>query len=50
QVRVAGGGVVAVAAQTFCIHGDTPGAATLAAAARRAFEAAGLTVAAMGAA
>ena len=35
-------------ADTICVHGDTPGAAALAAAIRRALEAAGVVVAAIG--
>jgi UPF0271 protein len=39
---------VAVQADTICVHGDTPGAASYAGAIRAAFEAAGVTVAALG--
>lgn len=53
-VRIASGGGVAaadgtqvrIAARSLCVHGDTPGAAQLAARVRRALEAAGLRVAA----
>jgi 5-oxoprolinase (ATP-hydrolysing) subunit A len=38
------GALVAVEAQTICIHGDTPGAERIAAAVRRALEAAGVAV------
>lgn len=43
------GGAVRVRADTLCVHADTPGSPKLAAAARRALEAAGFTVARMGA-
>jgi UPF0271 protein len=43
-VRSADGTDVAVRADTICIHGDTPGAAALAAALRAAFERAGVAV------
>jgi UPF0271 protein len=43
------GAVVAVEAQTICIHGDTPGAERIAQAVRRALEAAGVEVKPMGA-
>ncbi|MCU1601784.1 MAG: Lactam utilization protein LamB [Frankiales bacterium] len=40
------GALVSVPARSLCLHGDTPGAATMAAAVRSALEAAGVTVAA----
>jgi UPF0271 protein len=43
------GSAVAVRADTICIHGDTPGAAVIATAVRTALEAAGVTIAALGA-
>lgn len=43
------GAVVAVEAQTICIHGDTPGAERIAQAVRRSLEAAGVAVKPMGA-
>ncbi|HSL34780.1 MAG TPA: 5-oxoprolinase subunit PxpA, partial [Candidatus Limnocylindrales bacterium] len=46
-VRSHAGTDVAVRADTLCIHGDTPGAATIAAAVREALEDAGVTVAAL---
>lgn len=49
-VRSHAGTDVAVRADTLCIHGDTPGAATIAAAVREALEGAGVTVAALRAA
>lgn len=45
RVIASDGSVVAVAADTLCVHGDTPGAERIAAAVRRALEAAGVTVA-----
>jgi UPF0271 protein len=42
------GGRVALVAESLCCHGDTPGAVGIAAAVRRALEAAGITVAAPG--
>jgi 5-oxoprolinase (ATP-hydrolysing) subunit A len=42
------GQVVAVRADTICIHGDTPGAAEFAAAIRAALAGAGVTIAALG--
>ncbi len=44
RVRAHDGTEFALAADTICIHGDTPGAAEYAAAVRRALEAAGITV------
>ena len=46
-VRAANGEPVSVRADTVCIHGDTPGAAALAAALRSGLEAAGVRVAAL---
>jgi UPF0271 protein len=43
------GSAIPVRIDTICVHGDTPGAATLAAAARRGLEQAGVRVAALGA-
>lgn len=45
-IETAEGGAVAVRAESICCHGDTPGAVEIAAAVRRALEAAGVTVAA----
>jgi len=42
------GSVLKLDAQTMCVHGDTPGAARLAAAVRQGLEAAGVMVAAIG--
>ncbi|MCB5165237.1 LamB/YcsF family protein [Streptomyces bambusae] len=42
----AGGGTVSVPGRSLCLHGDTPGAAVLAARVRRGLAAAGVTVAA----
>lgn len=49
EVESSGGERVAVRADTVCIHGDTPGAAALAAAVRAGLEAAAVDVAALGA-
>ena len=49
-VTAATGEAVEVRADTVCIHGDTPGAAALAAAVRSGLEAAGVQVAALPAA
>ena len=46
-VTAATGEPVRVRADTVCIHGDTPGAAALAAAVRSGLEAAGVQVAAL---
>ena len=43
-VTTADGAVAAVKAQTICVHGDTPGAATFAAALRRGLEDAGYAI------
>ncbi|MFH1474654.1 MAG: 5-oxoprolinase subunit PxpA [Chloroflexota bacterium] len=48
RVTSVDGTVLAVAVATICIHGDTPGAATIAAAVRRALTTAGVTVRAPG--
>lgn len=48
EVCARGGTVVSLAAHTLCVHGDTPGAVTLAVAVREALEGAGLTVRALG--
>lgn len=45
RVAAHGGGEIAVAADTLCIHGDSPGAAAIAAAVRDALVAAGIRVA-----
>jgi len=45
RVRSASGDEVAIAAQTLCIHGDTPGAVDIARAVRAALESAGVRVA-----
>jgi UPF0271 protein len=45
RVIASDGSALAVAADTLCVHGDTPGAERIAAAVRRALEAAGVTVA-----
>jgi UPF0271 protein len=42
------GQVVAVRADTICIHGDTPAAATIAEAIRATLESAGVKIAALG--
>lgn len=49
RVRSVDGSRVAVPADTICLHGDTPGAPAIAAAVRRALEAAGVEVRAPGA-
>ena len=49
QVRAADGTLVRVSADTLCLHGDNPAALTLAAAVRRALEAAGVEVRPLGA-
>jgi len=46
RVKTAGGEEIALAAETLCVHGDTPGAAAIARAVRRALEDAGVRVAA----
>ena len=48
-VDVAGGGRVALRAESICCHGDTPGAVEIAAAVRRGLEGAGIAVTAIGA-
>jgi UPF0271 protein len=48
EVCARGGTVVSLVAHTLCVHGDTPGAVTLAVAVREALEGAGLTVRALG--
>lgn len=48
SVVAANGAVIALKADTICIHGDTPGAAQIAAAVRRALEEAGIAVQALG--
>ncbi len=45
QVVAVDGSVIALEADTICLHGDTPGAAQLAADVRRGLEATGITVA-----
>lgn len=45
QVRTLDGGGVAVAAESLCLHGDTPGAVDLALAVRAALEQAGVNIA-----
>lgn len=47
-VRAADGSEVRVRARTICVHGDTPGAAAIAAAVRDALRAAGVRLAALG--
>jgi UPF0271 protein len=47
-VVAATGAVIPLKVETICIHGDTPGAAHIAAAVRRTLEAAGITVRALG--
>ena len=47
-VDAADGTIVPLEADTICVHGDTPGAAQLAAGLRARLEAAGVTVAAIG--
>jgi UPF0271 protein len=44
QVQALDGAVVHLEADTICVHGDTPGAAMLAARIREALEAAGVEV------
>ena len=44
EVEAADGTVLAVAARSVCVHGDTPGAVELARAARAALVGAGVTV------
>ena len=46
--RETGGRVVTLEADTMCVHGDTPGSDDLAAKIRAGFEAAGITVKAVG--
>jgi UPF0271 protein len=48
RVVASDGSTLAVAADTLCVHGDSPGAVEVAAAVRAALEAAGLRVAAAG--
>jgi UPF0271 protein len=48
EVLARGGVVVSLAAHTLCVHGDTPGASTLARAVRDALEGAGVAVRALG--
>jgi UPF0271 protein len=43
-VETSDGSTVAVAARSLCVHGDSPGAAVIAGAARAALEAAGVTI------
>jgi 5-oxoprolinase (ATP-hydrolysing) subunit A len=47
RVRADDGSWLAIAADTLCLHGDTPGAVANARAVRRAFEAAGLAIASL---
>lgn len=47
SVMAANGTVIALKVETICIHGDTPGAAQIAAAVHRALEDAGITVQAL---
>lgn len=47
NVIAANGSVVPVSAQTLCIHGDTPGAAAIAAAVHRRLQAAGIRIEAL---
>ena len=44
SVALVDGGRVAIRAESICCHGDTPGAVEIAAAVRRALEAAGVSV------
>jgi UPF0271 protein len=44
QVETTDGSVLALSPSTLCVHGDTPGAASLAGTVRAALEAAGMTV------
>lgn len=48
RVITVDGSVIALAAATLCVHGDTPGAVTIAAAVRRDLSAAGISVRAPG--
>jgi 5-oxoprolinase (ATP-hydrolysing) subunit A len=48
SVQAVGGAAVSVAAETICVHGDTPGADDLAATLRAGLEAAGVAVKAIG--
>lgn len=48
EVTTADGTVVSVAARTFCIHGDTPGAAVAARSIRNALEANGIAIQSIG--
>ncbi len=48
SVVAANGAVIALKAETLCIHGDTPGAPQIAAAVRRVLEVAGVTLQALG--
>ena len=48
RVRVRGGGEMAIEAQTICIHGDTPGAAKIAAAVAQRLKEAGVRLAPLG--
>lgn len=48
SVVAANGSVIALKVETICVHGDTPGAARIAAAVRRALEDAGTTMQALG--
>ena len=48
RVTAVDGSVIALRADTICIHGDTPGAAEYAAAVRAALDKAGVTIAALG--
>ena len=48
QVVVVDGSVIALKADTICLHGDTPGAAELARVIRRGLESAGVRIAAFG--
>jgi UPF0271 protein len=44
QVTAVDGSVLALAASSICVHGDTPGAAELASSVRAALESAGIVV------
>jgi UPF0271 protein len=44
EVETTDGGTLRLSPSTLCVHGDTPGAASLAGAVRDALELAGLTV------
>ncbi len=48
RVKTRTGGDITLAIDTLCVHGDTPGAASLARALREGLEAAGVTVAQAG--